>query len=379
MIPILRQVANILPMVRGSAHRPPSAARAGAAQVTVKVVGVGGAGCNAVARLAEGKTPGLDILAVNTDVQALNAINDVATFAIGPNATAGMGAGGNPETGRKSVRESHDQVAQLFSGVDMVFVTAGMGGGTGTGAAPIIADVARRQGALTVGVVTTPFSFEGNRRREIADQGVHALRQKVDTLIAVDNDRLLASLDGRISLEGAFHAADSILRDGVRGIWDLIAQPGLINVDFADVRAIMTKGGAAFMAMGRGKGRSAAHDAVRNALATPLFDSPVAGCSGVIMNVRGGKGMSLEQVQDAAGLVRHAGGPQTQIIFGVVSDPKMKDRVDVTLVATGVGENSAEDELETAAPAVVHATEGPSTNGSNGRAPVLAAADQRAS
>ncbi len=373
-------MAGFLGATRGPKHSASGQARS-AAQVKVKVIGVGGAGCNAVVRLAEGRASGLDILAVNTDMQALGAIQSMATFAIGPGATGGMGSGGSPEVGRKAVRESHDQLAQLFSGVEMAFVTAGMGGGTGTGAAPAIADMARRQGALTVGVVTTPFSFEGNRRREVADQGIHALRQKVDTLIAVDNDRLLASLDGRTSLEAAFHAADSVLRDGVKGIWDLIVEPGLINVDFADVRAMMSKGGSAFMAIGRGRGRAAAHDAVRDALATPLFDSPVAGCSGVIMNVRGGKDMSLEQVEDAAGLIRHAGGSQTQIVFGVVSDPKMKDRVSVTLVATGVGENPIVEEAVPveAAPALVHTAAGRAANGSNGHAAVLASDGQRVS
>lgn len=352
---------------------------AGLPQVSVKVVGVGGGGCNAVVRMAESGVSGMDLIAVNTDMQALRAIDNTATFAIGPAVTGGMGSGGSPEVGRKAVRENQDQVSQLFSGVDMVFLTAGMGGGTGTGAAPAIADMARKRGALTVGVVTTPFSFEGDRRREIAEQGVRALRQKVDTLITIDNDRLLAALDGRVSLEAAFDTADTVLRDGVRGIWDLIAVPGLINVDFADVRSIMHKGGSAFMAMGSGRGSAAAHDAVRDALATPLFDSPMAGCSGVIMNVRGGKGMSLEQVEDAAALIRHAGGPQAQVIFGVVSDPKMKDRVSVTLVATGVGDSMLEEEVG-ASPVLVDSEAAPARKGStplNGHAEALAGGIQR--
>ena len=370
-----RRLADFFP----SADRTRSEANAGLPQVSVKVVGVGGAGCNAVVRMAEAGVSDLDLLAVNTDMQALRAIDSAATFAIGPTATGGMGSGGNPDVGRKAVRENQDQISQLFTGVDMVFLTAGMGGGTGTGAAPTIADMARKRGALTVGVVTTPFSFEGDRRREIAEQGIRALRPKVDTLITVDNDRLLAGLDGRVSLEAAFHTADAVLRDGVRGIWDLIAVPGLINVDFADVRSVMHKGGSAFMAMGSGKGPSAAHDAVRNALCTPLFDSPLEGCSGVIINVRGGKDMSLEQVDDAAGLIRHAGGPQTQVIFGVVSDPKMKDRVSVTLVATGVGENPLEEEVGVS-PVLTESADSRAVNGTaavNGHAEALAGAMPR--
>lgn len=366
---LTRRLADFFPR----ANRTRAEANAGLPQVAVKVVGVGGAGCNAVVRMAEAGISDLDLLAVNTDMQALRAIDSAATFAIGPTVTGGMGSGGNPDVGRKAVRENQDQVSQIFAGVDMVFVAAGMGGGTGTGAAPTIADMARKRGALTVGVVTTPFSFEGDRRREIAEQGIKALRPKVDTLITIDNDRLLAGLDGRVSLESAFHATDAVLRDGVRGIWDLIAVPGLINVDFADVRSVMHKGGSAFMAMGGGRGPSAAHDAVRDALSSPLFDSPVAGCSGVIMNVRGGKAMSLEQVDDAAGLIRHAGGPQTQVIFGVVSDPKMKDRVTVTLVATGVGENPLEEEVGVS-PVLTGADEPHAANGAaavNGHAEAL--------
>ena len=375
MTSLIRRLTSLIP---SSARKYDDAPASGLPQVRVKVVGVGGAGCNAVVRMAEGGTSGLDLLAVNTDMQALRAIDSAATFAIGPTVTGGMGSGGLPEVGRKAVRENQDQIHQLFTGVDMVFLTAGMGGGTGTGAAPIIADMARKQGVLTVGVVTTPFSFEGDRRREIAEQGVRALRQKVDTLITIDNDRLLAALDGRVSLEAAFHTADAVLRDGVRGIWDLIAVPGLINVDFADVRSVMHRGGSAFMAMGSGRGASAAHDAVREALATPLFDSPLAGCSGVIMNVCGGKGMSLEQVEDAAGLIRHAGGPQTQVIFGVVSDPKMTDRVSVTLVATGVGEMSLEEEVG-ASPVLTHSEDTYMVNGSaalNGHAEALVGAQR---
>ena len=367
---LTRRLADFFP----SADSTRSAANAGLPQVAVKVVGVGGAGCNAVVRMAEAGVSDLDLLAVNTDMQALRAIDSTATFAIGPTVTGGMGSGGNPDVGRKAVRENQDQISQVFAGVDMVFLTAGMGGGTGTGAAPTIADMARKRGALTVGVVTTPFSFEGERRKEIAQQGIRALRPKVDTLITVDNDRLLAGLDGRVSLEAAFHTADAVLRDGVRGIWDLIAVPGLINVDFADVRSVMHKGGSAFMAMGSGKGATAAHDAVRDALATPLFDSPLEGCSGVIMNVRGGKAMSLEQVDDAAGLIRHSGGPQTQVIFGVVSDPRMKDRVSVTLVATGVGENLLEEEVGVS-PVLAESADPRAVNGAaavNGHAEALA-------
>ena len=305
-------------------------------RVRVKVVGVGGGGGNAINRMAKANLDGLEFLAVNTDAQALGRIKGVPTLPIGPATTGGMGSGGNPDIGRKAVRESQDQVAQLLEGADMVFVAAGMGGGTGTGAAPLVAEMARRQGALTVGVATRPFSFEGTRRQELADRGLAQLRQKVDTLITVDNDRLLSSLDGTVSLDKAFGAADEVLRQGVEGICEIVLVPGLVNVDFADVKAMMVNGGDTFMAIGDGKGKSASADAVRQALTNPLFDAPLRGSRGILFNVRGGKDLTLGQVHEVAGVIKEASQSSAQIIFGVVQDRKWKKRVRLTLVATGI-------------------------------------------
>ena len=309
-------------------------------EVRVKVVGVGGAGGNAVLRMAEGKPRGLDFLAVNTDIQALSRIDGVPTIAIGPTVTRGIGSGGNAEVGRKAIRESHEEVARLLEGADMVFVTAGMGGGTGTGAAPVVAEIAKRQGALTVAVITRPFSFEGALRQESADRGLRLLEQKVDTLITVENDRLLSSLDGHLSLEKAFRLADEVLRQGVQGVSEIITVPGLINVDFADVRAVMKNAGPSFMAIGEGKGKSAATEAARMALANPLFDAPLEGAEGILFNVKGGKDLALGDVHEVAGIIREASRSQARVIFGVVQDPKWKKRVSITLVATGISKRN---------------------------------------
>ena len=305
-------------------------------EVRVKVVGVGGAGGNAVNRMAGAGLRGVEFLAVNTDVQALRRVEGVPTFGIGPETTGGMGSGGNPELGRRATRESHDQIGQLLEGSDMVFVTAGMGGGTGTGSAPLVADIARRQGALTVGVVTRPFSFEGDSRMTIADRGLKQLRQKVDTLITIENDRLLSSLDGEISLEQGFRVADEVLRQGVQGISEIITVPGVINVDFADVRSIMTNRGASFMALGEGSGKMAAEDAVEHALANPLFTGPIEGAKGILFNVRGGRDLTIGQVHQVARIIEDASKTQAHVIFGVVQDPRWRGRVRVTLVATGI-------------------------------------------
>ena len=315
-------------------------------EVRVKVVGVGGAGGNAVYRMSEGKTSGLEFLALNTDLQALGRIKSVPTLAIGPAATGGMGAGGNADVGRRAMRESHDQVAQLLDGADMVFITAGMGGGTGSGAAAVVAETARRQGALTVGVVTRPFSFEGNLRREVSDRALSQLGQKVDTLITVENDRLLSSLDGKLSLEKAFQLADEVLRQGVLGISEIVTVPGLINVDFADVKAVMANAGPAFMAIGQGKGKSAATDAVHAALSNPLFDAPLEGASGILFNIKGGKDLSLGQVHEVAGIIGDASRSSAQVIFGVVQDKKWRKSAQITLVATGVESGVAAEPTE---------------------------------
>ena len=310
--------------------------------VRIKVVGVGGAGGNAVLRMARSRLESVQFLAVNTDVQALSRIKALPTFAIGPNTTKGMGAGGNADVARKAAKESQDQMSQLLEGQDMVFVTAGMGGGTGTGAAPLIADLARRHGALTVGVVTRPFSFEGAHRSSVADRGIQQIRQKVDTLIVVDNDRLLTSLDGVVSLDKAFQAADEVLRQGVQGISELITVPGLINVDFADVRTVIRDGGPAFMAIGEGKGKHAATDAVEMALRNPLFDMPVHGASGILLNIKGGRDLKLAQVEEVAGIVCRAAMGEANVILGVAQDRKWSKGVAVTLLATGLAQKPVE-------------------------------------
>ena len=347
-------------------------------QVRIKVVGVGGAGVNAVHRMAKNKLQCLEYLAINTDVQALSCIQDVPTLAIGPATTGGMGSGGNADVGRKAIRESQEQVAQLMEGSEMVFITAGMGGGTGTGAAPTIADLAKRQGALTVAVVTRPFSFEGPHRREVADRGLDHLRQKVDTLITVDNDRLLSSLDEQLTLEKAFQLADEVLRQGVQGISEIITVPGLINVDFADVKAVMVNGGPSFMAMGEGKGKGAASEAVRTALSNPLFDAPLEGSNSVLFNIKGGKDLALDQVHEVAGIIRDASQSQARVIFGVVQDGRWKKRVSITLVATGViaGQHNGVKAAERQKPATPQhhlpriPTTNPSTNGHSSNTPI---------
>ena len=307
-----------------------------ASDVSIRVVGVGGGGGNAVRRMADDGIHGVRFLALNTDVQALRGLRHVQTFAIGPNTTAGTGSGGRPEVGRKAMRESQAQVGGLLQGADMVFIAAGMGGGTGTGAASLVADIARKQGALTVGVVTLPFGFEGAGRSANAEQGLRQLRQKVDTLIVVENDRLLPALNGRVELETAFRLADEVLRQGVQGISDIVTVSGMINVDFADVKAVMVGGGSAFMAIGKGQGRDAASQAARSALANPLFDAPLDGASGVLLNVTGGPDLTLGQVHEVADLVHEAANSGANVIFGVVQERRMKGKVSVTLVGTGI-------------------------------------------
>ena len=310
--------------------------RAAPARVKISVVGVGGAGGNAVLRMARGRLQGVELLAVNTDIQALGQIKDVRTFAIGPKTTGGMGSGGRPDVGRKAIKESQEQITQLMEGMDMVFVTAGMGGGTGTGAASVVAEIAKRHGALTVGMATLPFSFEGQYRRSVASDGLRQLAQKVDTLIVVDNDRLLPSLNGKVSLQKAFQLADEVLRQGVQGVTDIITVPGLINVDFADVKAVMSNSGPSFLALGEGKGQAAAVEAAHMALSNPLFDAPLEGATGILFNVRGGKDLTLAQVHEVAAVIRKASRSQANVVFGVVQERRSRDRVSIALVATGV-------------------------------------------
>ena len=312
-------------------------AQSPSSDIKVKVIGVGGAGGNAVSRMVRTGITQVDTLVLNTDVQALANIRSIPSYAIGPDTVKGMGSGGRPEVGRRAVKESREHIAELLDGSDMVFITAGMGGGTGTGASATVADIARKKGALTVGIVTLPFSFEGTRRREVAEQGLRSLKQKVDTLIVVENDRLLPSLKGKITLQRAFEAADDVLRQGIRGISDIITVPGMINVDFADVRSIMANGGGAFMAYGEGKGKWAAMEAARSALANPLFNAPLEGATGILFNVTGGNDLTLGQVHKVAEIIRKAAKSDANVIFGVVQERQMKKRVGITLIGTGVG------------------------------------------
>ena len=348
----------------------------------MKVVGIGGAGGNAVLRMQKAGVKAVEYLAINTDVQALGRIQGLPTFAIGPGTTCGMGSGGNADVGKKAMRESQEQVAQLLEGSDMVFLTAGMGGGTGTGAAPVVADLARKQGALTVAFVTRPFSFEGPRRRELADHGLDQLRQKVDTLIAVDNNRLLPSLGDRVSLESAFRLADDVLRQGVQGISEIVAAPGLVNVDFADVRAVVRNGGPAFLAMGEGKGKRAAIEAAKAALANPLFDVPLKGAGAILFNVRGGHDLALGQVHEVAEIIKGAAGPGADVFFGVVQDRRWRKRVRITVVATGLAPahgRSSDRENEEGSTALLQGERKPVQGkaGANGRRPSAAPAVQR--
>ncbi len=304
--------------------------------VGIRVVGVGGGGGNAVRRMVRGNLAGVRYLILNTDIQALRGFKSVPTFAIGPNTTGGMGSGGQPAIGRKAMRESQKDVSKLLEGADMVFVAVGMGGGTGTGAASLVADLARKTGALTVGVATLPFGFEGPRRRESAEEGLKTFRQKVDTLIVVENDRLLPALDGNIELERAFKLADEVLHQGVRGISDIITMNGMINVDFADVKAVMSNGGTAFMAMGTGQGNEAAAQAAQAALSNPLFDMPLEGAKGVLLNIVGGPDITLGEVHQVAEIIKDAASADANVIFGVVQDKAMKRKVSLTLVGTGI-------------------------------------------
>ena len=330
---------------RKNPHNPQNM-QAPSANIRVKVIGVGGAGGNAVSRMVGDGLTQVDSLILNTDVQALAGVRSIPSLAIGPQTVKGMGSGGRPEVGKKAVRESRDDIAELLDGSDMVFITAGMGGGTGTGASATVAEIARKKGALTVGVVTLPFSFEGSRRREVAEQGLRSLRAKVDTLIVVENDRLLPSLKGKVTLQRAFEAADDVLRQGVKGISDIITVPGLINVDFADVRSVMDDGGAAFMAYGEGKGKWAAIEATRAALANPLFSAPLEGATGILFNVTGGNDLTLGHVHEVAEIIRKAAKSDANVIFGVVQERQMKKRVGITLIGTGIGDNAKPDAAE---------------------------------
>ncbi len=300
----------------------------------IRVVGVGGGGNNAINRMIEEGITGVDFIAVNTDSQALSSSRAPIRMHLGEKTTRGLGAGGMPEVGAKAAEESAETLRQELRGSDMVFVTCGMGGGTGTGATPVVARIAREENALTIGVVTRPFSFEGSKRSKSAEAGINALKEHVDTLIVVPNDRLLDADDKRLSLVDAFVKADEVLKQGIQGISELITVPGLINLDFADVRSIMSMGGAALMAVGDGKGENRAIDAAKLALASNLLDVTIDGARGVLFNVTGGADLSLYEINQAATLIRETAHPDVNLIFGAVIDESMGDAVRITVIAT---------------------------------------------
>lgn len=301
----------------------------------LKVVGVGGGGNNALNRMIRAGLRGVDFIAINTDAQVLATSEAPEKIQIGVELTRGLGAGANPEIGERAAKESREEIAQRLAGADMVFVTAGMGGGTGTGASPVVAEIAKELGALTVGVVTKPFSFEGRRRMRQAEEGIRVLREKVDTLITIPNDRLLQVVDKNTSFQDAFRLADDVLRQGVQGISDLIAIPGLINLDFADVRAIMMNTGSALMGIGVASGEGRAAKAAKDAISSPLLETSIDGAKGVLLNITGGSDLGLFEVNEAAAVVTDAADPDANIIFGAVIDEEMKEEIRVTVIATG--------------------------------------------
>ncbi len=301
----------------------------------IKVVGVGGGGNNAVNRMIQFGLKGVEFISINTDKQALFTSEANQKIQIGEKLTKGLGAGANPEIGQRAAEESRDEILQTLKGADMVFVTAGMGGGTGTGAAPIIAEIAKELGVLTVGVVTKPFLFEGKQRMINAEKGIQELKERVDTLVTIPNDRLLQIVEKRTSMLEAFVIADDVLRQGVQGISDLIAVPGLVNLDFADVRTIMKERGLAHMGIGKGSGENRATEAAKQAIQSPLLETTIEGARGVLLNITGSENLSLYEVNEAAELVAQAADPDANIIFGAVINDEFQDEIHITVIATG--------------------------------------------
>jgi cell division protein FtsZ len=316
--------------VRRSISEPTHAA-------TIKVIGIGGGGCNAVNRMLTAGLAGVDFFAVNSDVQALRGALTENRVHIGGGQTRGLGAGANPSLGREAAEASREDLSLILEGADLVFLTAGMGGGTGTGASPVIAELARESGALTIAVVTKPFAFEGRKRMQAAENGIAELESKVDTLITIPNERILQVIEKKTPLNEAFAYADDILRQGIAGITDLITQPGLINLDFADVKTIMTDAGSAMMGIGEGSGEHRAADAAQKAIASPLLETTVEGAHGVIFNITGGPDMAMYEVNEAAEMISRAVDSDAQIIFGASVDPTMTGKVRVTVLAAGFG------------------------------------------
>jgi cell division protein FtsZ len=301
----------------------------------IKVIGCGGSGNNAVNRMIIDGLKNVEFIAVNTDKQALALSKASQKIQIGDKLTKGLGAGANPEIGQKAAEESKEEITNAIKGAEMVFVTAGMGGGTGTGAAPVIAEIAKSMGILTVGVVTKPFPFEGKKRMQYAEEGIRKLKEKVDTLVTIPNERLLSIVDKKTSLMDSFKMADDVLRQGVQGISDLITIPGLVNLDFADVRTIMTEKGLAHMGVGRGTGDSRAKEAAKQAISSPLLETSIAGATGVLLNITGGADLGLLEINEAAEIVQQSADPDAQIIFGAVIDENIKDEIRITVIATG--------------------------------------------
>lgn len=316
----------------------------------LRVIGVGGGGNNAVNRMIESGMKGVDFITINTDKQALLLSKASQKIQIGDKLTKGLGAGANPEIGKKAAEESREEIAQAIKGSDMVFVTAGMGGGTGTGAAPIVASIAKEMGILTVGVVTKPFTFEGRIRMTHAENGINELRECVDTLVTIPNDRLLQIAEKKTSIMDAFKIADDVLRQGVQGISDLIAVPGLVNLDFADVKTIMKDTGFAHMGIGRASGEKRAEEAAKQAIHSPLLETSIEGSKGVLLNITGGKDLGLFEVNAAAELVQKSSDPDANIIFGAVIDETLEDEIIITVIATGF--NSKKEQIKKISPII---------------------------
>ena len=323
----------------------------------IKVIGLGGGGCNAITRMVREEIQGVEFIAMNTDSQALAITEAPVRFQLGEKISRGLGVGGDHALGQKAAEESRDEIKEFVSGADMVFITGGMGGGTGTGAAPTIAEIAKQGGALTIAVVTRPFAFEGTHRCQVADEGIIRLLGKVDTLIIIPNDRLLDLCDQKTGVDQAFKLADDVLRHGVQAIAEVITVPGLINLDFADVKAVMRDAGPAWMSIGRGSGQNRAVDAAKEALASPLLDVSIDGSKGVLFNVVGGSSLTLFEVNQAAEAIKQAVDPEANIIFGVAHDPSLDKEIRITLIATGFksrtglaqllkGLSKSEDELD---------------------------------
>jgi cell division protein FtsZ len=329
----------------------------------IKVVGVGGGGTNAVNRMVDAGLAGVEFIAVNTDAQALMMTDADVKIQVGSQVTRGLGAGADPEIGFAAAQESRDELKEALKGADMVFVTAGVGGGTGTGGAPVVAELGQEIGALTVGVVTRPFAFEGRKRADQAERGIDQLRDRVDTLIVIENDRLLQVVERQTSVVEAFGMADDILRQGVQGITDLITEPGLVNLDFADVRTIMRDAGSALMGIGRASGENRAAEAARTAVSSPLLEASIEGATGILLNITGGPDIGLFEVNEAAEVVTGAADQNANVIFGAVIDESLGDEVQVTVIATGFGgqgrrRRRREAEREPPIPAAATPTEG---------------------